>query len=91
MRMCNSIMRTVSSVTLATGSQMHDARPCGTTTTRIRENAAVKQLVEEALGVQTLSGSKRRQQADAPDQFICPITHELMSDPVLASECARCA
>ena len=57
----------------------------------LRENAAVKQLVEEALGVQTLSGSKRRQQAEAPDQFMCPITHELMSDPVLASECARYA
>jgi len=53
----------------------------------LKDNAAVKQLVEDALDAQTISGSKRRREAEGPpDQFTCPITQDVMSDPVMAAD-----
>jgi len=53
----------------------------------LKDNAAVQQLVEDALDAQTTAGSKRRREAEGPpDQFTCPITQDIMSDPVIAAD-----
>ena len=53
----------------------------------LKDNAAVQQLVEDALDAQTISGGKRRRDAEGPpDQFICSITQDIMSDPVFAAD-----
>ena len=53
----------------------------------LKGGAAVQQLVEEALESQTRAGGKRRRMAEPPpDQSMCPITHEIMSDPVFVAD-----
>ncbi|BFZ22696.1 hypothetical protein BsWGS_25735 [Bradybaena similaris] len=51
--------------------------PLGHRNKILRERTAVRQTV--------ISG-KRTEQNSIPDEFLCPITHELMRDPVIASD-----
>ena len=47
----------------------------------------MQQLVEEALDAQTISGGKRRREAEGtPNEFMCPITQDTMTDPVIAAD-----
>ncbi len=54
----------------------------------LKDTASVRKLLEDALEAQSTSGGKRqREEYDAiPDHFMCPITHGLMQEPVMADD-----